>query len=50
LQIVFNGDESLIGQLCRVKVTEAGVNECRAEFVGIIDSVSAGKLQTAPAV
>lgn len=28
LQIVFDGDESLIGQLCRVKVTKAGVNEC----------------------
>ncbi|GAC42981.1 tRNA (N(6)-L-threonylcarbamoyladenosine(37)-C(2))-methylthiotransferase MtaB [Paenibacillus popilliae] len=28
LQIVFDGDESHIGQLCRVKVTQAGVNEC----------------------
>ncbi|BFH12817.1 tRNA (N(6)-L-threonylcarbamoyladenosine(37)-C(2))-methylthiotran sferase MtaB [Paenibacillus melissococcoides] len=28
LQIVFDGDESLIGRLCRVKVTKAGVNEC----------------------
>lgn len=28
LQIVFDGDESHIGQLCRVKVTTAGVNEC----------------------
>jgi len=27
LQVIFEGDESLIGQLCRVKITEAGVNE-----------------------
>jgi threonylcarbamoyladenosine tRNA methylthiotransferase MtaB len=38
LQVVFEGDESLIGELCRVKVTEAGVNECRGELVRVLDS------------
>jgi threonylcarbamoyladenosine tRNA methylthiotransferase MtaB len=38
LQVVFAGDESLIGELCRVKVTEAGVNECRGELVRVLDS------------
>ncbi|MEF2247268.1 MULTISPECIES: tRNA (N(6)-L-threonylcarbamoyladenosine(37)-C(2))-methylthiotransferase MtaB [unclassified Paenibacillus] len=38
IQIVFEGDESLIGQLCRVKVTEAGVNECRGQLVRVLES------------
>ncbi|PZD93953.1 tRNA (N(6)-L-threonylcarbamoyladenosine(37)-C(2))-methylthiotransferase MtaB [Paenibacillus sambharensis] len=33
IQVVFEGDESLVGQLCRVRITEAGVNECRGELV-----------------
>jgi len=33
LQIVFPGDASLIGQLVKVRVTEAGVNECKGERV-----------------
>ncbi|WP_028595881.1 tRNA (N(6)-L-threonylcarbamoyladenosine(37)-C(2))-methylthiotransferase MtaB [Paenibacillus assamensis] len=37
LQIIFEGDESLIGQLCRVKVTEAGVNECKGVLVRVLD-------------
>ncbi|RXZ77181.1 tRNA (N(6)-L-threonylcarbamoyladenosine(37)-C(2))-methylthiotransferase MtaB [Paenibacillaceae bacterium] len=35
LQIVFEGSESLIGQLCTVKITEAGVNECRGQLVRV---------------
>ena len=33
LQVVFEGSESLVGQLCRVKITEAGVNECFGQLV-----------------
>lgn len=35
LQVIFEGDESLIGQVCRVEITEAGVNENQ----GILTSV-----------
>ncbi|MBJ6363095.1 tRNA (N(6)-L-threonylcarbamoyladenosine(37)-C(2))-methylthiotransferase MtaB [Paenibacillus sp. GCM10012307] len=38
LQIVFEGSESLVGQLCRVKVTEAGVNECRGQLVRVLEA------------
>lgn len=38
IQVVFEGDESLIGQLCRVKVTEAGVNESRGQLVRVLDA------------
>ncbi len=41
IQLVFEGDESLIGKLCRVKVTEAGVNECRGQLVRVIESPKA---------
>jgi len=37
LQIVFEGTEELVGQLCRVKITEAGVNECRGQLVRVLD-------------
>ncbi|MFD1772893.1 tRNA (N(6)-L-threonylcarbamoyladenosine(37)-C(2))-methylthiotransferase MtaB [Paenibacillus rhizophilus] len=35
LQVLFEGGDELQGQLCRVKLTEAGVNECRGELVGV---------------
>lgn len=38
LQVVFEGDDSLVGQLCRVKITEAGVNECRGTLVRVLDT------------
>ncbi|RJE89869.1 tRNA (N(6)-L-threonylcarbamoyladenosine(37)-C(2))-methylthiotransferase MtaB [Paenibacillus sp. 1011MAR3C5] len=38
LQVIFDGTEEMIGQLCRVKVTEAGVNECRGQFLRVLDS------------
>ncbi|GLX69179.1 tRNA (N(6)-L-threonylcarbamoyladenosine(37)-C(2))-methylthiotransferase MtaB [Paenibacillus glycanilyticus] len=41
LQIVFEGTEALVGKLCRVKITEAGVNECRAQLVRVLDDVPA---------
>ncbi|SFE36218.1 threonylcarbamoyladenosine tRNA methylthiotransferase MtaB [Paenibacillus algorifonticola] len=37
IQVVFNGTEDLIGKLCRVKVTEAGVNECRGQLVRVLE-------------
>jgi threonylcarbamoyladenosine tRNA methylthiotransferase MtaB len=37
IQVVFEGSEALIGQLCRVKITEAGVNECRGTLVRVLE-------------
>ncbi|NBD22874.1 tRNA (N(6)-L-threonylcarbamoyladenosine(37)-C(2))-methylthiotransferase MtaB [Paenibacillus glycinis] len=37
IQIAFDGAESLIGQLCRVKVTQAGVNECQGQLVRVLE-------------
>ncbi|QYR24215.1 tRNA (N(6)-L-threonylcarbamoyladenosine(37)-C(2))-methylthiotransferase MtaB [Paenibacillus sp. sptzw28] len=37
LQVVFEGSEALIGQLCRVQITEAGVNECFGQLVRVLD-------------
>lgn len=37
MQMVFEGSEDLIGQVCRVKVTEAGVNESRGQLVRVIE-------------
>lgn len=34
LHVVFPGDPSLVGEVVRVKLTEAGVNECKAERIG----------------
>jgi threonylcarbamoyladenosine tRNA methylthiotransferase MtaB len=41
IQVVFDGTEALIGKLCRVKITEAGVNECRAKLVRVLEEKSA---------
>jgi threonylcarbamoyladenosine tRNA methylthiotransferase MtaB len=35
LQVVFNGDDSMIGKLCRVRITGSGVNECRGELLAV---------------
>jgi threonylcarbamoyladenosine tRNA methylthiotransferase MtaB len=37
IQVVFEGTEALVGKLCRVKVTEAGVNECRGTLVRVLE-------------
>jgi len=39
LQVVFKGSAEWIGQVCKVKITEAGVNECRGEFMGHTDTL-----------
>jgi threonylcarbamoyladenosine tRNA methylthiotransferase MtaB len=31
----------LIGKLCRVKITEAGVNECHGKLVRVLDELPA---------
>lgn len=47
IQVVFEGSEELIGQLCRVKITEAGVNECRGQLVRVLESSHAASGQLA---
>ncbi|MGG1311857.1 tRNA (N(6)-L-threonylcarbamoyladenosine(37)-C(2))-methylthiotransferase MtaB [Cohnella laeviribosi] len=37
LLVAFEGDESLVGKLCRVRVTEAGVNECKGELLEVLE-------------
>lgn len=39
VQLVFEGSEDMIGQVCRVKVTEAGVNESKGQLVRVLDGV-----------
>ncbi|MDQ6421129.1 tRNA (N(6)-L-threonylcarbamoyladenosine(37)-C(2))-methylthiotransferase MtaB [Paenibacillus sp. LHD-117] len=46
IQVVFEGSEELIGQLCRVKITEAGVNECRGQLVRVMEDSRADRGQT----
>jgi len=40
IQVVFDGTVDLVGKLCRVKITEAGVNECRGTLVRVLDEYS----------
>ncbi|OXM17439.1 tRNA (N(6)-L-threonylcarbamoyladenosine(37)-C(2))-methylthiotransferase MtaB [Paenibacillus herberti] len=35
IQVVFQGDVSLIGKLCRVEIVEAGVNESRGRLISV---------------
>lgn len=39
VQLVFEGSEDMIGQVCRVKVTEAGVNESKGQLVRVLEGV-----------
>jgi threonylcarbamoyladenosine tRNA methylthiotransferase MtaB len=41
LQVVFPGDASMFGEMVKVKVTEAGVNECKGELVRIMEPTCA---------
>lgn len=38
IQVVLNGDPSLIGKLCRVRITESGVNECKGQLLEVVDA------------
>ncbi|WP_136606563.1 tRNA (N(6)-L-threonylcarbamoyladenosine(37)-C(2))-methylthiotransferase MtaB [Paenibacillus dokdonensis] len=40
LQLIFDGSEDLQGQICRVKLTKAGVNECEGQLVRVLDGAS----------
>lgn len=35
IQLVFEGEESLIGKLCKVRLTEAGVNESKGQLIQV---------------
>jgi threonylcarbamoyladenosine tRNA methylthiotransferase MtaB len=43
LNVVFQGSEELIGSLCKVRIDEAGVNECRGMLVGVVGKPAAVK-------
>lgn len=43
IQVVFPGTEQMLGQLCRVKLTEAGVNESKGEFVRVLEPTAPKK-------
>ena len=45
LQVVFDGDPSLIGQLCRVRLTDSGANECRGRLVEVVGAPGAAALR-----
>jgi threonylcarbamoyladenosine tRNA methylthiotransferase MtaB len=47
IQVVFDGSEALIGKLCRVKITEAGVNECRGQLVRVLEDSHAANRDSA---
>ncbi|MDD9268691.1 tRNA (N(6)-L-threonylcarbamoyladenosine(37)-C(2))-methylthiotransferase MtaB [Paenibacillus sp. GCM10023248] len=40
VQLVFEGSEDMIGQVCRVKVTEAGVNESKGQLVRVMETAA----------
>lgn len=42
LLLVFDGAPELEGKLCRVKITEAGVNECVGELVSVKEDEASG--------
>jgi threonylcarbamoyladenosine tRNA methylthiotransferase MtaB len=44
LKVVFKGDESLIGQLLKVKITKAGYPHNEGHFVRVLDEVSSEKI------
>ncbi|MBB6675383.1 tRNA (N(6)-L-threonylcarbamoyladenosine(37)-C(2))-methylthiotransferase MtaB [Cohnella nanjingensis] len=41
LNVVFQGDPSLVGKLCRVRIAEGGVNEVRGELLEVLDGAGA---------
>jgi threonylcarbamoyladenosine tRNA methylthiotransferase MtaB len=44
LQLVFEGSEELVGQVCKVRLTEAGVNENRGQLVRVLEPSAAAGL------
>ncbi|NDI33741.1 tRNA (N(6)-L-threonylcarbamoyladenosine(37)-C(2))-methylthiotransferase MtaB [Chengkuizengella sediminis] len=37
LQVIMEGTDDLIGKVCKVKITEAGVNECQGKIVRVLE-------------
>jgi threonylcarbamoyladenosine tRNA methylthiotransferase MtaB len=35
IQVIFKGSDQLVGQLCKVKLVEAGVNGCRGQLMSV---------------
>jgi threonylcarbamoyladenosine tRNA methylthiotransferase MtaB len=44
VQLVFEGTEDLVGELCQVQVTEAGVNESKGKLVRVLEPAKAANL------
>ncbi|NGZ73825.1 tRNA (N(6)-L-threonylcarbamoyladenosine(37)-C(2))-methylthiotransferase MtaB [Saccharibacillus alkalitolerans] len=44
LTVVFEGSQELQGQLCRVKIVEAGANECRGQLLRVLDEARASSV------
>ncbi|TXK84094.1 tRNA (N(6)-L-threonylcarbamoyladenosine(37)-C(2))-methylthiotransferase MtaB [Paenibacillus sp. N3.4] len=44
VQVVFEGSEDLIGEVCLVKVTEAGVNESRGHLVRVLETAETAQV------
>ncbi|OGX61398.1 MAG: tRNA (N(6)-L-threonylcarbamoyladenosine(37)-C(2))-methylthiotransferase MtaB, partial [Paenibacillus sp. RIFOXYA1_FULL_44_5] len=38
LQVVFPGSQDLLRKMCRVKITEAGVNACKGQLVRVLET------------
>jgi threonylcarbamoyladenosine tRNA methylthiotransferase MtaB len=43
LNVVFQGSEELLGSLCKVRIDEAGVNECRGTLVEVVSKPAANQ-------
>ncbi|NBI29470.1 tRNA (N(6)-L-threonylcarbamoyladenosine(37)-C(2))-methylthiotransferase MtaB [Chengkuizengella marina] len=41
LQVIMEGTEDLLGKVCKVKIVEAGVNECKGKIVRVLESSNA---------
>ena len=44
LTVLFEGSQELQGKLCRVKITEAGANECRGQLLRVLDEAHASSV------
>lgn len=40
LQVRFKSDQELTGKICRVKLTEAGINTCQGELISVVEESS----------
>ncbi|MNJ53970.1 Threonylcarbamoyladenosine tRNA methylthiotransferase MtaB [compost metagenome] len=40
IQVRFQSEQDLTGKLCRVKLTEAGINTCQGELIAVVEESS----------